>query len=157
MSPVVGETSMDTASMDKQRLADLVAAHPDWQIDHDNKWLYAGYDEELVLVQRCAACGRWQHPPRPICSTCWSPDVVPTPVAGRGTVYLSTVYRALDPVLGGVEPDGACVVTVELDEQPGLFVTSRFVGAPQPPIGAPVVLRFVERSGAPFPVFELGE
>jgi uncharacterized OB-fold protein len=156
MSAAMEAASMDTASMDTARLAGLIAAHPDWQLDHDNKWLYAGYDERRLLVQRCAACGRWQHPPRPICSTCWSPDVVPTPVTGTGTVFLSTVYRAVDPVFGAVDPDGACMVTVELAEQPGLFVTSRFVGAQQPPIGAPVVMRFVDRLGAPFPVFDEG-
>ena len=144
-------------AMATDSLTRLIAAHPDWQVDHDNKWLYAGYDQHQLLVQRCSRCSRWQHPPRPICSTCWSADVEPTPVAGGGNVFLSTVYRQLDPVLGGVAADGACVVTVELDEQPGLFVTTRFVGtALPPPIGRRVRLRFVDREGAPFPVFDDG-
>jgi uncharacterized OB-fold protein len=49
------------------------------------------------------------------------------------------------------------VVTVELDEQPGLRFTSTVVGAPNEAIriGAPVELGWIDRNGAPFPVFEM--
>jgi uncharacterized OB-fold protein len=48
------------------------------------------------------------------------------------------------------------VVTVELDEQPGLRYTSTIVGCPvdQVAIGMPVRLTWIERNDAPFPVFE---
>ena len=32
---------------------------------------------------RCADCGHWHHPPRPMCPACWSWNVVPTPVSGQ--------------------------------------------------------------------------
>ena len=64
-----------------------------------------------------------------------------------------TVYRVLDPVFGGVDPHGARMVTVELDEQPGLRVTSKFVGPDDPAVGDRVALRFVDHHGTPFPIF----
>lgn len=131
----------------------LVARSDGWVVDHDNKDFYAGLGDERLLVDRCRACGRWQHPPKPICPACWSTDVEPDEVSGRGTVHLWTVYRLFDPVLGGVDPDGARIVTVELDEQPGLRFTSKFVGAADPAVGGRVAVRFVDRAGSPFPVF----
>jgi uncharacterized OB-fold protein len=49
------------------------------------------------------------------------------------------------------------VVTVELDEQPGLRFTSTVVGAPNDDIriGRRVALDWVDRSGNPMPVFRL--
>ena len=48
------------------------------------------------------------------------------------------------------------VVTVELDEQPGLRYTSTVVNCPadEVAIGMPVQLTWIDRNGAPFPVFE---
>jgi hypothetical protein len=51
------------------------------------------------------------------------------------------------------------VVTVELDEQPGLRFTSTVVGAPidELVIGRRVVLGWIERNQVPFPVFRLAD
>lgn len=140
--------------MNAAELEELIERSPGWVIDHDNKEFYAGLAEERLLVDRCRACGRWQHPPRPICPVCWSTDIEPDEVRGTGTVHLWTVYRVLDPVFGGVDLDGARMVTVELDEQPGLRVTSKFVGPHDPAVGDRVAVRFVDRQGTPFPVFD---
>jgi uncharacterized OB-fold protein len=131
----------------------LIDRWPGWVVDHDNKDFYAGLAEGRLLVDRCRACGRWQHPPRPICPACWSTDIEPEVVQGTGTVHLWTVYRALDPVFGGVDPTGARMVTVELDEQAGVRLTSRFLGADDPAVGDRVAVRFVDRGGTPFPIF----
>ena len=124
-----------------------------WVVDHDNEDFYAGLMRERLLLDRCRACGRWQHPPKPICPACWSSDIGPEGVRGTGTVALWTVYRGIDPVFGGVASDGVRMVTVDLDEQPGLRVTSRYEGDGEPRVGARVGVRFVEGHGGPFPVF----
>jgi uncharacterized OB-fold protein len=51
------------------------------------------------------------------------------------------------------------VVTVELDEAPGLRFTSTVVGAANEDIaiGKRVVLDWIERAGVPLPVFRLAE
>jgi hypothetical protein len=51
------------------------------------------------------------------------------------------------------------VVTVELDEQPSLRFTSTVVGSPNEAIaiGTRVTLDWLERDGAPMPVFRLVE
>jgi uncharacterized OB-fold protein len=131
----------------------LIARWPGWVIDHDNKDFYAGLAEQRLLIDRCRACRRWQHPPAPICPACWSRDIEPEAVQGAGTIQLWTVYRVVDPVFGGVDKAGARMVTVELDEQPGLRVTSKFIGPDDPTVGDRVVVRFVDHHGTPFPVF----
>ena len=71
-----------------------------WVVDHDNEDFYAGLADDRLRLDRCRACGRWQHPPKPICPACWSDDIGPADVRGTGTVVLWTVYRAIDPVFG---------------------------------------------------------
>jgi uncharacterized OB-fold protein len=127
------------------------------RVDHDNKDLYRGWLEHELRLNRCSDCGRWHHPPRPMCPACWSWNVVPTPVSGRGTVHLRMLLHQGPPAPGvdygqGPHP----VVVVELSEQPGLRYTSTMVGcsADQIRIGMPVELTWIERRGAPFPVFQ---
>ncbi len=143
--------------MSDDELEALVSRSDGWVIDHDNKEFYAGLAAERLLVDRCRSCGRWQHPPKPICPACWSTDIGAEEVAGRGTVRLWTVYRVFDPVLGGVDPAGARIVTVDLDEQVGLRLTSKFIGSRDPAVGDRVTTRFVDRAGSRFPVFVLDD
>jgi uncharacterized OB-fold protein len=124
-----------------------------WVVDHDNEDFYAGLADERLRLDRCRACGRWQHPPTPICPACWSDDIGPADVRGTGTVVLWTVYRAIDPVFGGTDPNGVRMVTVDLDEQPGLRITSRFLGAADPHVGMRVAVDWVDGHGGRFPVF----
>lgn len=46
-----------------------------------------------LVIQRCATCGRWQHPPRPWCVTCLSDAVDFADASGLGSVYSFTVVR----------------------------------------------------------------
>ena len=110
--------------------------------------------EERLLIDRCRACGRWQHPPRPICPACWSTDIAPD--AGRRHRHRAAVdrYRVLDPVFGGVDPDGARMVTVELDEQPGCASRRSSAGRDEPAVGdARRRCGSSSGHGTPFPVF----
>jgi uncharacterized OB-fold protein len=131
-------------SVSDEELVERFAGHP---LDHDNAAHYRGRLERRLLLNRCADCGVWHHPPRPVCAACWSMDVRPTEVAGTGTIHL--VVFVGDPA----QP----VVTVELDEQPGLRFTSTIVDATADAIriGARVHLDWVERDDVPLPAFRL--
>jgi hypothetical protein len=134
--------------------AALFERFPGVGLDHDNKGLYRGFLERELRLNRCGACGHWQHPSLPMCPRCWSTDVVATPVSGRGEIYLLTVMHQGPPTPGVDYHTGYAVGSVELIEQRGLRYTSaiRSDGI-RPAIGMPVELEWIERSGAPFPVF----
>jgi uncharacterized protein len=52
------------------------------------------------VLQRCASCGKLQHPPEPICTACLSDSLEFEEVSGLGKVYSFTVVRrALLPEL----------------------------------------------------------
>ena len=136
--------------------AELVERFSNLRIDRDAAGFYRGWLERELRIQRCADCGRWHHPPRPMCPSCWSWNVVPTRVSGRGTVHLCMLLHQGPPAPGvdyakGPHP----VVVVELAEQPGLRITSTVIGRParEISIGMPVELDWIQRWGQPFPVF----
>jgi uncharacterized OB-fold protein len=137
--------------------AELVDRFAYLPVERDTRELYRGWLEHELRMNRCADCGRWHHPARPMCPSCWSWNVVPTPVSGRGRVHLLMRLHQGPPAPGvdyGAGPYP--VVTVELEEQPALRYTSTVVSCPADDItiGMPVQLTWIERNGAPFPVFE---
>ncbi len=138
---------------------DLVARVPGQALDRDNAPHFRGRLERKLLLNRCGACGQWRHPPRPACPQRRSRDMRPPEVAGEGTIHL-LIFLPQGPPAEGV--DYAIpypVATVELDEQPGLRFTSTVVGAANADIaiGKRVRLDWIERGGAPLPVFRLAE
>ena len=135
----------------------LVARYPGRRVDHDNKDVFRGWLERRLLVNRCADCGLWHQPPRPVCPRCWSGKVVPTPVAGTGTIFMLVLLHQGPPADGVDYSTPYPVVTVELDEQPGLRFTSTVVGAPNDDIriGRRVELAWIDRAGSPMPAFSL--
>lgn len=134
----------------------LVQRYPNFQIDHDSKHLFRGWLDERLLINRCDECQRFHHPPKPVCPSCWSTALTPTPVSGRGTVHLVMLLHQGPPAPGVDYAEGPHpVITIELEEQPALRFTSTVIDCPrdQIEIGMPVELAWIERSGAPFPVF----
>ena len=91
--------------------------------------LLPGWLERTLVLNRCEDCGRWHHPPKPVCPECWSDRVRPTPVSGRGTVHLLIWLRQGPPADGVDYATPHPVVTVELEEQTGLRFTSTVVDA----------------------------
>jgi uncharacterized OB-fold protein len=86
----------------------------------------------------------------------WSSSLTPTEVSGRGVVHLTILLHQGPPapdVDYGKAPHP--VVTVDLEEQQGLRFTSTVIDCPleNVRIGLPVELAWIERFGAPFPVF----
>jgi uncharacterized protein len=138
---------------------ELVGLFPGHPITHDNAEHYRARLHRQLLMNRCQACGRWHAPPKPLCPECWSFDVKATPVEGSGTIFMAIFLHQGPPAPGVDYSVPYPVVTVELDEQPGLRFTSTVVGCDNDAIriGARVHLTWIERSGAPMPVFELRE
>src|SRR3954447_21184544 len=138
---------------------ELVARFPGHPVDLDSAAHYRGRIEHRLLLNRCAEGGPWRHPPMPICPPCWSTAVVPTEVAGTGAIHL-VVFLHQGPPADGVDYTTPYpVVTVELDDQPGLRFTSTGVGATNEAItiGGGVILDWSDRADTPLPVFRLAE
>ncbi|TFG95567.1 MAG: hypothetical protein E4H11_04840 [Myxococcales bacterium] len=136
--------------------AALVERFPYAQLDHDNKHLFRGWLDRRLLLNRCDDCSRFHHPPKPICPSCWSSSLTPTEVSGRGVIHL-TILLHQGPPAPDVDYAKAPhpVVTVELEEQAELRFTSTVIDCPleEVRIGVPVELAWIDRFGAPFPVF----
>src|SRR5262245_21971344 len=78
----------------------------------------SGADGKLRICH-CQNCGRYMHPPQPLCPKCHSPDVKFDPVSGRATVFTFTINQyQWQP---GMQPPYV-VAEVELVEQEGLKI-----------------------------------
>ncbi|MEB3071692.1 Zn-ribbon domain-containing OB-fold protein [[Mycobacterium] vasticus] len=138
---------------------ELVRRFPGEPITHDNAGHYRGRLRRELLLNRCCRCGTWHQPHKPVCPACWSGAVVPTPVAGTGTIHLAIFLHQGPPAEGVDYRTPYPVVTVELDEQAGLRFTSTVADADndQIIIGRRVALAWRTRHGSPLPVFTLVE
>jgi uncharacterized OB-fold protein len=126
-------------------------------VDHDSAPHFRGRLERRLLINRCYDCGTWHHSPKPVCPTCLSERITATDVSGAGTIFLIVFLHQGPPAEGVDYSSPYPVVTVELDEQPGLRYSSTVVGSPNEEIriGRRVVLDWIDRAGAPLPVFRL--
>jgi uncharacterized OB-fold protein len=67
--------------------------------------LWAAWEGGRLCFQVCDRCGRGQHPPGPVCSTCHSTALSLTDTSGDAElVAWSTVHRAPTPAFGGQTP-----------------------------------------------------
>lgn len=137
----------------------LLEEFADYGVDHDSAAHFRGRLEHRLLINRCDDCATWQHPPRPVCSACWSTKVSAQPVSGNGTIYLCIFLHQGPPAPGVDYSTPYPLVSVELDEQPGLRFTATVAGSPNEDIaiGERVHLDWIERGGVPVPVFRLGD
>ncbi|MGI6873440.1 Zn-ribbon domain-containing OB-fold protein [Amycolatopsis sp. 3B14] len=102
---------------------------------------------ELVL-QQCADCARFTHPPAEWCRFCGSERRGFAPVSGVGVVEtFSVVHRTFAPGFAGRVP--YVIAWVGLDEQPGLRMFGNVLGVPADHvhIGQRVELVFEEIDG----------
>lgn len=108
-------------------------------VTHDSRFFWDGLRERKLCIQRCAACGRLQHPPAPMCSACHSFEMEAIEACGRGTIHSFVV--AEHPKIPPFEYPNV-IVLVELEE--GTRLVSRLLGvAPDAvAIGQPVVVDF---------------
>src|SRR4051812_29608420 len=134
---------------------EVIMKFPGILLTKDNIAHYRGLLRRKLLINRCQQCGLWRHPPRPICPACWSRDVHPTAVSGRGVLHMVIFLHQGPPAPGIDYSTPHPVATVSLAEQVGLRYTSTLAGLPteQMQIGLPVELIWIDRGGRPVPAF----
>ena len=113
--------------------------HPRPGLTHDNRFFWDGLRAGKLLVQRCAGCGRLQHPPAPMCPRCHGFAMESIEASGRGTVHSFVVVHH-PPVPPFAYPN--VIVLVALAE--GTRLVSRLVGVDPDAvaIGMPVEVAF---------------
>ncbi len=121
-------------------------------LDPSNEHFWTGGKRGELTVLRCARCTTWIHPPAPICPCCLSRELAPQPTSGRGTLASYTVNH--QPWIPGFDPPYA-IALVELDDQPGLRITSNLIGCALDAIeiGMAVEVCFDEYDGVWIPLF----
>jgi hypothetical protein len=117
----------------------------------DTKEWWAACQRRQLVVQQCAQCSAFRHPPMPICSNCYSFDFTWTPVSGRGVVYSYIIpHHPVHPALHGHPPYN--VVLVELPDA-GVRMIGNLIDTPnnQVRIGLEVEVTWEERGGVVLP------
>jgi uncharacterized OB-fold protein len=114
-------------------------ARPAPTVTPDTEFFWTGLRAGQLLLQRCDECGRFRHPPRPMCPHCQSLAWSAVPAAGRGEVV--SFVRPRHPRWPWFE-GGYVVVLVELEE--GVRVVSNLVEAAPDTVrtGMSVAVRF---------------
>jgi uncharacterized OB-fold protein len=121
-------------------------------LTEQNRAFWTGGARGELLIQRCAACRRWVHPPIDSCPLCGG-ELRPEPVSGTGTLFTYTVNAHqfhLDV------PPPNVIVIVQLDEQEDLRIATNLVGADDAEIriGLPVRVLFEHQGDIYYPLFE---
>lgn len=87
-----------------------------WDAAHDGRF----------VVQSCTACGHNQHPPRPLCLSCWSDRLEWKPASGKGQIYsFTTAHRTSSK---GFRDETPYVVAI-VETEEGARMTTNIVGA----------------------------
>ena len=122
--------------------------------DEETADYWEGARRHQLIIRRCQDCQYYIHYPKARCPRCRSANVSGSPVSGRGRIYsYSIVHVSLAP---GFDPPYV-VAIVELEEQPGLRLTTNIVGCEpdEVEIGMPVKVRFEALDEGVFvPLFE---
>jgi len=112
-------------------------------VDRDDRYFWDGVAEDRLMIRRCAACSRLQHPPTPMCPRCGSVDWEAEEASGNGFVYSWIVSRH------PTEPDDEprIVALVQLDEGPRLVSNLQDVEPQRVSNGMRVEVTFKELDG----------
>ena len=120
-----------------------------------NRPFWTGGADGTLLIQRCSACRRWQHPPAERCDGCHG-AVLAEPTSGQGTVFTFTVNeQQFHPEV----PPPYVIAIVELDEQPDLRLPTNIVGCKPDELrcGLPVRVVFEQHGDVYVPLFTPAE
>ena len=130
---------------------------PNTLLSQDNFDYYRGLLEHKLLINRCKQDGTWIYPPRPMCPVCWSTDVVPTEVSGRGHVYGFTVLHQGREIEGFDFPH--LIAAIELEEQPRLRYLGPIIECEHDEVteGAEVEMVWIEPGNVPVAAFKLAQ
>ncbi len=110
-------------------------------IDEDNRAFWEGAQRHELIIKRCGDCGFYIHYPKPFCPKCWSENVQPTQVSGRGRVFSFNIVR--QQLAPGIPPPYV-VALVSLEEQESVRLICNIVECPPEAvsIGMPVEVTF---------------
>ena len=100
---------------------------------------WQGTRDEQLLLQRCAACSRWQWGPEWICHRCLSFDLRFEETLPHGVIY--SYERVWHPVHPALKDQGPyLIVLVELPAADGVRLVGNLLGDPRAAvvIGSPV-------------------
>ena len=107
----------------------------------DTQPYWDGLKAHKLVLQRCAACGKVRHYPRPVCDACFSMQAEWFEASGRGRVHTWTVtHHPFHPGYKGELP--YTLVTVDLDEGVRMNAQLRKLDAAKLRIGLPVRVAF---------------
>jgi uncharacterized OB-fold protein len=131
--------------------------------DRDTKPFWDATAAGELVIQKCGRCAKFLWQPRPVCSSCQTPDPVWTQVSGDGSVASWAVMRPPTlPAYSDMVP--FVVLLVELDEHVRLLgylvdETGRMLKtdgvAEGLRMGSRVKLRFHEQAGFKLPSWTL--
>jgi uncharacterized OB-fold protein len=97
-----------------------------------NEWtkpFWEAAKRNSLELQRCQACGHFQHPPYATCLKCMSVDLKFEPVRGGGQIYAYTImYHTGDKRFASAVPYASIIV--ELDEAPGALMAGNLLVVP---------------------------
>lgn len=103
----------------------------------DDEWsapFWAGTAMGELRYQTCADCGRFRHPPRPMCPHCRSLSDAWVTASGRGPVWSFVIaHPPLLPAYAEQAPYNVVVVTLEEDRS--LRMVGNLVRTPDGAIG----------------------
>lgn len=123
------------------------------RLDADNRAFWTGGEVGELRIHYCEDCGRYTHPPRPVCRHCLSERIGPKAVPGTGVIDTFTVnhqkwFPAMEvPIV---------IARVALDGAPGVYLTTNIVGCPvdSVDIGDKVRVTFEQHGEVWLPLFE---
>ena len=120
------------------------ATRPDPIVTDDSALFWTAAYEGRLVAQRCADCGRFRHPPRPMCPACRSLAIDVVELSGRGVVYS---YAILHHPPNPLFEYPVVIVLVDLEEGIRLLSNLTDVAAGEIRIGMPVEVHFVPTAG----------
>lgn len=113
---------------------------------------WAAAREGVLLLQHCAACGRWVFYPRALCPHCWADALEWKAASGRGRIRSFTVvHKPGHPSWRVAAP--YVVAVVELDEGPRMLSALVGVDPADVRVFLPVSVRFVSVGEWSLPFF----
>jgi uncharacterized OB-fold protein len=122
------------------------------EVTPETEHFWRGGERGELVFLRCTDCGTYVHPPAPVCPSCLGRSLKPEPVSGKGSVLTFTVnHQEWNPTV----PVPYVIAVVEMDEQPGLRLTTNIVDCPPDDvkIGMRVAVKFLHLEDVWLPLF----
>lgn len=108
------------------------------QLTCENRFFWTSGADGKLRFLRCPDCGRFVHPPQPLCPGCLSENLAPHAVAGTGVVDSFTInHQKWRPDLAVP----SIIARVRIDGAPGVVLTTNIIGCTSDEIDIEVAVR----------------